>query len=91
MQLTEGNIPGEKKFYEVHTGEQLIVSLIGLFARLKDQDKYMPLQNPIQILYPPFVQLNASIPSKDYNSKNKAGGSNESPPTKLVKNQLFSS
>jgi len=89
MQLTEGIIPGEKKFYEIHTGEQLIVSLIGLFARHKDQDKYMPLQNPVQILYPPFVQLNPSVPTKDYNSKDKGGGSKSLPPTTLLKNQLF--
>ena len=47
-------MPGEKRFYEERTGEWLIVSLIGLFGKIKDQDKPIPIQNPIQILYPPF-------------------------------------
>jgi len=36
-------IPGEKKFVEVNTQEQLIVSTIGIYASKKGQDKYLPL------------------------------------------------
>ena len=36
-------IPGEKKFVEVNTKEQLIISSIGIYASKKGEDKYMPL------------------------------------------------
>jgi hypothetical protein len=39
-------IPGEKKFVEVNTKEQLIISSIGLYASKKGEDRYVPLQNP---------------------------------------------
>lgn len=50
-------IPGEKKFVEVNTKEQLIISTIGIYASKKDEDRYVPLQNPQQILFAPFEQL----------------------------------
>jgi len=39
-------VPGEKKFVEVNTKEQLIISTIGIYASKKNEDKYLPLQNP---------------------------------------------
>lgn len=39
-------IPGEKKFVEVNTKEQLIISTIGIYASKKGEDRYVPLQNP---------------------------------------------
>ena len=39
-------IPGEKKFVEVNTKEQLIISTIGMYASKKGEDRYVPLQNP---------------------------------------------
>ena len=39
-------IPGEKKFIEVNTKEQLIISTIGMYASKKGEDRYVPLQNP---------------------------------------------
>jgi hypothetical protein len=39
-------IPGEKKFIEVNTKEQLIISSIGIYASKKGEDKYMPLEKP---------------------------------------------
>jgi hypothetical protein len=47
-------IPGEKKFVEVNTKEQLIISTIGIYASKKNEDRYVPLQNPQQILFAPF-------------------------------------
>ena len=44
----------EKKFVEVNTKEQLITSTIGIYASKKDEDRYVPLQNPQQILFAPF-------------------------------------
>jgi len=39
-------IPGEKKFVEVNTKEQLIISTIGIYASKQGEDRYFPLQNP---------------------------------------------
>jgi len=39
-------IPGEKKFVEVTTGETLIVSTFGIYASQQGKDMYMPLQSP---------------------------------------------
>jgi hypothetical protein len=50
-------IPGEKKFVEVNTKEQLIISTIGIYASKQGEDRYVPLQNPQQILFAPFEQL----------------------------------
>jgi hypothetical protein len=36
-------IPGEKKFIEVNTKEQLIISTIGVYASKKGEDRYVPL------------------------------------------------
>ena len=36
---------GEKKFIEINTNEQLIISSIGAFAAPRDSDKFMPLSN----------------------------------------------
>ena len=36
-------IPGEKKFVEVNTKEQLIISTIGIYASKKGEDRYVPL------------------------------------------------
>jgi hypothetical protein len=36
-------IPGEKKFVEVNTKEQLIISSIGIYASKKNEDRYVPL------------------------------------------------
>ena len=36
-------IPGEKKFVEVNTKEQLIISTIGMYASKKGEDRYVPL------------------------------------------------
>lgn len=63
-------IPGEKKFVEVNTKEQLIISSIGIYASKKGEDRYVPLQNPQQILFAPFEQLLR---------KNVAGGENMRP------------
>ena len=40
------DIPGEKKFVEVNTGETLIVSTIGIYASRKGENMYIPLQVP---------------------------------------------
>lgn len=39
-------IPGEKKFVEVTTGETMIISTFGIYASQKGKDMYMPLQTP---------------------------------------------
>lgn len=50
-------MPGEKQFVEVTTGETMVISNIGVFASRKDENKFVRLQFPEQILYTPFVQL----------------------------------
>ena len=35
--------PGEKKFIEVNTKEQLIISTVGIYASKKDKDRYLQL------------------------------------------------
>jgi hypothetical protein len=71
-----GEIPGEKKFVEVNTQEQLIISTIGIYASKKGQDKYLPLQSPQQILFAPFEQL----PRKHIDG--------ETPTSKLIRPQV---
>ena len=39
-------VPGEKKFIEVSTKEQLIISTIGMYASKKGEDRYVPLSHP---------------------------------------------
>ena len=41
-----GDIPGEKKFIEESTQEQLIISSIGYFASKRGEDRYVPLDDP---------------------------------------------
>ena len=50
-------IPGEKKFVEVNTKEQLIISTIGIYASKEGEDRYIQLTHPQQILFTPFQQL----------------------------------
>ena len=49
-------IPGEKKFVEVNTQEQLNISTVGIYASKKGKDRYIPLQSAQQILFAPFEQ-----------------------------------
>jgi len=44
--IANNEIPGEKKFIEVNTKEQLIISTIGMYASKKGEDRYVPLVNP---------------------------------------------
>jgi hypothetical protein len=67
--------PAEKKFKEETTGETMIISISGIFASRKGQDKYMQLQSPQQVLYKPFVQLvnkNLKTPKDERDSVNFA-------------------
>jgi hypothetical protein len=69
-------IPGEKKFIEVNTKEQLIISTVGIYASKMGNDKYLPLQSAQQILYPPFEQLRRKSVGPDSRSSNNFKGLN---------------
>jgi hypothetical protein len=38
-------IPAEKQFVEVSTGEQLIISTIGIYASRQNEDRFVPLHS----------------------------------------------
>ena len=61
---------GEKKFVETSTGEKLIINLLGAFASLKLSDKYIPVKNFQQLLYPPFCHIKGTLE----NEKSTPGG-----------------